>query len=185
LYFSKPNFVWKEKEINNLKTDGFVESTAFDPKTNSEDTFSANVAYIGEEDKSNLGMSIQAGLANDYGCFNLNNSDLRNIDVNVYLGGGSISYDDTEYSWSGEAQEINQQSFIEKKNLEIDAGSVLENIDSLSIKDKQEGLNDQYNLKFNNNLGFVDNTNSDNSEEYKHYLLTTTLDSCYYASNSD
>jgi hypothetical protein len=141
LYFSKPNFVWKEKEINNLKTDGFVESTAFDPKTNSKDTFSANVAYIGEKDESNLGMSIQAGLANDYGCFNLNHNDLQNIKVNIYLGGGSISYDDTEYSWSGEAQEINQQSFIEKKNLEIDAGTDSVDINSDSIKE-QTSLND-------------------------------------------
>jgi hypothetical protein len=107
LYFSKPNFVWKEKSLNNLNTDYFTESSEFNPENDSEDTFSANVAYIGEEDESNLGMSIQAGLANDYGCFNLNSNDLENIKVKVYLGGGNINYDDTEYSWSIEAQEIN------------------------------------------------------------------------------
>lgn len=60
LFASKNNFNWIEQTINNL--------TYSEDKTKS---YSTNVYTIGEDNQSNLKMSIHAGLTNNYGCFNL------------------------------------------------------------------------------------------------------------------
>jgi hypothetical protein len=57
-------------------------------------------------------MSIQAGLINDYGCFNLHQGRLSDIEVNIYLGGGNIIYDNVDYNWSIEASNLLYENFL-------------------------------------------------------------------------
>ncbi len=179
LYFSKPNFVWKEQKINNLSTEGFEDSTWSDG--NVPQTFSANKVSIGEDGISNLRMSIQAGLINDYGCFNLYKEKLSDIDVAIYLGGGNITYDNVDYNWSIEASNLLYENFLQKKPLEVNAGDTYDNIDLENIQSKVKGLLDFYDLSFANSEGPTTDLNS----QYKYYLGTTTLDTCYYENESE
>lgn len=178
LYFSKPNFVWKEQEINNLSTQKFDDSTWSD--NNVPQTFSANKVYIGD-DISNLRMSIQAGLINDYGCFNLHQNKLSDIEVSIYLGGGNIIYDNVDYNWSIEASNLLYENFLQKKPLEVNAGDTHDNIDSTNIQNKIDGLSDFYDLSFADYEGFTTDLNS----QYQYYSYTTTLDTCYYKNETE
>lgn len=178
LYFSKPNFVWKEQEINNLSTEKFDDSTWSDD--NIPQTFSANKVYIGD-DTSNLRMSIQAGLINDYGCFNLHQGRLSDIEVNIYLGGGNIIYDNVDYNWSIEASNLLYENFLQKKPLEVNAGDTYDNIDSTNIQNKVNGLSDFYDLSFADGKEFQEDPNS----QYQYYSYGTTLNTCYYKNESE
>lgn len=195
IFASTKDFYWETNTINNLNQPFDINDY--------EKTQSANYTKIGTNGNANLNMYIQAGLVNDYGCFNLYNysnetsrlvykcldtndnitwkysnleevkasdatNPLSNIDTTIYIGEGTIKYDNYDYNWSADPTSLTQEKFIQKKDIEVEAGD----FNVIGIPES-----DQFNVKF-------ENSQISENDSYKYYQLNTTLDKCYISEKS-
>lgn len=190
LFATNPSeYLWHQEEINNLGND-FGDHDHYK-------TYSANVQYMGRDiGVENIKMYVQAGLQNDYGCFNLSNreknniNDLSQIKTEVFLGSAQISYNisGNQHEFSGESANVSDPVFLRLENKEIKDGdeAQFDYLNSVPINTeniKELGLEDDFNIIFGNNaseLGVVNKQHTVQDSDITYQLLTTTLDKCYY-----
>ena len=211
LYESIPsNFVWKSKEINNLGNDfSEQEQTHYN-------TYSANVQYIGKDPKgplqNNINMYINAGLQENYGCFNLfygkkrdsngNETDenyLDDINLEVYLSTGKILYsldDAYQYQFSDKETNVTDSSFLKVQNViktEGDGtegfkyleGTALNTLDIKNSANQGNTITDDFNVTFGEGVEYTtETTPREDDEGNKTYcqVWTGTLNDCYISS---
>lgn len=186
------NYKWEEKKINNL-----YNSCGNDEHYN---TYSANVQHIGTEREDNLKMYIIPGLVNDYGCFNLLRKEgeddglKNNIKVKVYLGTENINYNLPEelYSFSNESTNITESEFLSitpktKFDVTDDINAAVVAPDNpLSINVKDIELENDYTIKFGENIKAAEETLQNDDDQTVTYLKWEgTLEDCYYYTDDD
>ena len=211
LYESIPsNFVWKSKEINNLGNDfSEQEQTHYN-------TYSANVQYIGKDPKgplqNNINMYINAGLQENYGCFNLfygkkrdsngNETDenyLDDINLEVYLSTGKILYsldDAYQYQFSDKETNVTDSSFLKVQNViktegngtegfKYLEGTALNTLDIKNSANQGNTITDDFNVTFGEGVKYItETTPREDDEGNKTYcqVWTGTLNDCYISS---
>lgn len=190
LFKSNALYQWKQKELNNLATE-FGEGENWK-------TYSANAQYIGKDRAGNINMYMNAGLQNNYDCFNLNRDSLETIDLEIWLASAKISYNlpDNQYQFSDKETSVSDIPYLSLQNTTIKNGTellttkfnYLDNPTSLNaskIVDITKNITDGFNIYF------VGTNTSEELEEVEGEPKTqapyfkTTLDKCYYRTETD
>lgn len=188
LFESAPTFQWKYKELNNL-ANNFEEGDNWK-------TYSANVQYIGREGSGNINMYINAGLQNNYDCFNLNVEDLSKIDLEIWLSSAEINYllPDKQYEFSDSETSVTDVAYL-SLNKQIIRDGTLSLTDKFNYLDSPQTLAEEKILDNSNNIvdGFniyfisQDDVKELEEEEapIKAPYKKVTLDKCYYRNEQD
>jgi hypothetical protein len=157
-------------------------------------TASSNIQYIGQDRVPNINMYTVAGLQDDYGCFTLyageNLKNLKNFNLEIYLGNSTITYDTSElkYEFSQEERSLTQEgakylSLINQEDTKNEKSGIIENIEK---SDFNPGKNNE---RHPDVFGVTSSDFSDNDDEiidgntYK--KLPTNLSQCYYISENE
>lgn len=191
LFESNDLYQWKQKELNNLATEF--------GKGENWKTYSANVQYIGKDRAGNINMYINAGLQNNYDCFNLNKDNLETIDLEIWLASAKISYNlpDNQYQFSDKETSVSDVPYLSlypttiKKGAELltNKFNYLDNPTSLNsskITDPSKNITDGFNIYFvgTNKTETLKEVEGEPDETDAPYLKTT-LDKCYYRTETD
>ena len=190
LFATNPSkYIWQQQEINNLGNE-FGDTDHYK-------TYSANIQHIGRNiGEDNIKMYIQAGLQNNYGCFNLSNrvtnnvNDLSQIRTEIFLSQGQISYSISgdQHEFSGDSTNVSDPVFLHLENIDIKDGTEASfgylNTSPINTEEiKANGLKDDFNIIFASNIseyGTVDKNFKPEDSDIITPKLTTTLDKCYY-----
>ena len=190
LFESNALYQWKQKELNNLANE-FGEGENWK-------TYSANAQYIGKDRAGNINMYINAGLQNNYDCFNLNKDSLGTIDLEIWLASAKISYNlpDNQYQFSDKETSVSDVPYLSLQNMTIKNGTellttkfnYLDNPTSLNaskIVDITKNITDGFNIYFvgSNVPEELEEVEGEPKTRAPH--LKTTLDKCYYRTETD
>ena len=195
LYESNPaTYIWKQQEVNNL-------GNSFNEKENSHfKTYSANIQYIGKEPngalESNINMYVKAGLQENYGCFNLYNNKLSEIDLDIYLSTGKILYSftgDGQYQFSDKETNVTDPEFLRINTVIKENGNGTNGFKYLEgtalnadkVITEEQYINDDFNITFSNGATETKVIQDDEGYNPNCQIIKTTLDQCYYASQND
>lgn len=191
-------YIWQNQEINNLGND-FGDTDHYK-------TYSANVQYIGRDFTDNIKMYVQAGLQNDYGCFNLINktddsgyNDLQKIQTDIYLSTAQIDYNipGDQYEFSDNTTNVTDPIFLSLNSQKINDGMKADfgYVNGTAINTeiiKKDGLKDSFNVNFNEATAGTKGTlkknegikQDDDTYIYCDHLQTTLYD-CYYQDDAN
>lgn len=188
VFATNSEYIWKNKKIDNLK-EPFIDGEQYK-------TYSSDIQYM-EGNADNLDMYVQAGLQNDYGCFNLNGNNLNNIQTSIYLSQAQIDYTtpENQYEFSDNDSSMTEPIFMNLEsqkitdNSEVNFKYLIEPINTIDIKDN--GLKDQFNIHFSKTYDssqeyekVVESIKQDDDTDIVCEILNTTLDKCYYANDN-
>lgn len=196
LFETTPYYQWKQKELNNLSVE---YNTTEEWKTQS-----ANAQYIGYGKEHNINMYVNAGLQNNYDCFNLhgfdinsNIGDIKNINLDIYLSKSEIRYTIPEnlYEFSGKEGHVSEANYlrlVNQTNVEggdevaDDFSTYLENPSSLAVKvqSQDNNIKDLFNIYFKQSYSSLNPIEQDDKSIINTPVLNTTLDKCYYVSDT-
>ena len=185
LFETNKNYIWKHKEINNLNNDFIVDKI--------NNTNSANIQYIGHSKENNINMYINAGLQDDYGCFNLiqtgEEDDISNIDLKIYLSDSQINYSipEKQYEFSVKEETPSNPSYLALTDVSNKEGNDIVAEKFSNYLDKPETLVTSSEVKDMFNIYFTSSVQS-NSEKYEGSTMqvyTGTLNNCYYESQDN
>ena len=179
-------YIWKTKEVNNLGEPFGTEDYY--------KTYSANIQYIGENEESNINMYVQAGLQNDYGCFNLFKDNLKNIAIDVSLSQGKLEYSlkGEQYEFSGHDANITDPWFLYKEDIVKNDGDpgtskmsyLLSSINTHKRDSENQKILDDFNINFSKSIGKTIKTEEpfidDEGRKITNKTITFLLDECYY-----
>lgn len=180
LFEANSNYKWESVELNNL-------GNSIENGENREyyKSYSANVQYIGQNGELNLNMYIQAGLQNDYGCFNLLKNNLDVLDYEIYLGEANIEHSDSDLEYSIEKEIVPDEpgKYLSIESVKItdctDEGknslNYINRTDPINVKDIE--LKDTFNINGFNGSIYQDSTGNSKT---KYYKLTGNLQNCFY-----
>lgn len=180
LFEANSDYKWKSTELNNL-------GNSIENGENIEyyHSYSANVQHIGQNGEKNLNMYIQAGLQDDYGCFNLLQENLNALDYEIYLGEANIEHSDSDLEYSVETEIVPDEP---GKYLSVESVKITDC--SITGKDNSEYISREAPINIKNiELKDTFNINGSNGEEYqdstgesktKYYKLTGNLQNCFY-----
>ena len=190
LFESNTLYQWKQKELNNLAAE-FGEGENWK-------TYSANAQYIGKDRAGNINMYINAGLQNNYDCFNLNRDSLGTIDLEIWLASAKISYNlpDNQYQFSDKETSVSDVPYLSLQNMTIKNGiellttkfNYLDNPTSLNaskIVDITKNITDGFNIYFVGTNTPEDLEEVEGEPKTQAPYLKTTLDKCYYRTETD
>lgn len=184
LFEANSEYKWKSTELNNL-------GNSIENGENIEyyRSYSANVQHIGQNGEQNLNMYIQAGLQNDYGCFNLLKDNLGALDYEIYLGEANIEHSDSDLEYSVETEIVPDEpgKYLSVESVKItDCGITgKDNFNYISreapINIKDIELKDTFNINGSNGEEYQDSTGESKT---KYYKLTGNLSKCFYTETS-
>ena len=177
LFEANSKYKWESVELNNLGNS--IENGEY------HNSYSANVQYIGQHGEENLNMYIQAGLQNDYGCFNLLKDNLGVLDYEIYLGEANIEHSDSDLEYSiekeivpdepGKYLSVESVKITDCKNEGKNGLTYINRTDPINVKGIE--LKDTFNINGFNGSEYQDSTGS---SETKYYKLTGNLQNCFY-----
>ena len=192
LFETTEHYLWRTKELNNLAND-------FTAPDNYK-TYSANVQYIGYGKENNINMYVNAGLQNNYNCFNLhgrdekgNIGDIKNINLDIHLSTSEIKYNvpEQQYEFSGNPATVSDTAYLQLKNQTDIINGQFEStlfdtyLEDPSILTKEAIRTEEKNIKDKFNIFFTTGGTDDNLEGTKGQVYNTQLDKCYYISEKD
>lgn len=189
LYESNPKtYVWNQKEINNL-------GNSFSETENTQyKTYSANIQYIGQDLASNLNMYVRAGLQENYGCFNLYKGTLQDINLDIYLSTGKILYSlkkDNQYQFSDKETNVTDPEYLRIETIIKTDGNGSDGFKYLGgtpLNDKKitdNYIQDDFNITFSDGPTKTKFIEDDEGYNTNCQIIETTLDQCYFASQTD
>lgn len=192
LFETTEHYLWKTKELNNLAND-------FTAPDNYK-TYSANVQYIGYSKENNINMYVNAGLQNNYNCFNLhgrdekgNIGDIKNINLDIHLSTSEIKYNvpEQQYEFSGNPATVSDIAYLQLKNQTDTVNAQFEStlfdnyLEDPSSLTKAAIRTEEKNIKDKFNIFFTTGGSNDDLEGIKGQVYNTQLDKCYYISEKD